>query len=202
MKNNLLKTICMLSKYFLYGFTIQLMLFNFGFAINAKGQYESIEEVVVTLSGGELTLNQFFREVQRQTSFKFSYDNREVDRRVPLLFEKKTGTVEHFLKETSRQSKLSFRQINNNIDVVKKEDFEVSVAELATPITVSGKVTDENGEPVPGATVIVEGTNVGTVTDIEGSFTVNADEGAVLQISFIGYETQRITVGNQTTINS
>lgn len=76
--------------------------------------------------------------------------------------------------------------------------------EFFTPnerIDVSGTVVDENGLPVPGATVIVEGTNIGTVTDIEGGFTIKADEGDVLQISFIGYQSQRITVGNQSIIS-
>ena len=68
-------------------------------------------------------------------------------------------------------------------------------------IDISGTVTDENGEPIPGATVIVEGTNIGTVTDIDGNFNINAEVGNVIQISFIGYETQQISVGNQTRYN-
>ncbi|MEX2512919.1 MAG: TonB-dependent receptor [Cyclobacteriaceae bacterium] len=64
-------------------------------------------------------------------------------------------------------------------------------------IEISGKVTDENGMPIPGATVIVEGTNSGTVTDIDGEFSVEADVGAVILISYIGYQSQRLTVGNQ-----
>ncbi len=65
-------------------------------------------------------------------------------------------------------------------------------------IEVTGTVTDANGQPIPGATVLVEGTNTGTATDIEGKFSLDAPEGAVLLISFIGYQSQRITVENQT----
>jgi len=79
---------------------------------------------------------------------------------------------------------------------------------MATPINphqdaidIRGKVTDESGQPIPGATVVVEGSNIGTVTDIEGDFVLNVSEGAVLRISFIGYTAQRITVANQSTIN-
>ncbi|MEX2568631.1 MAG: TonB-dependent receptor [Cyclobacteriaceae bacterium] len=64
-------------------------------------------------------------------------------------------------------------------------------------ITVSGRVNDAMGEPIPGATVVVEGTNQGTVTDLGGKFTIDADEGDIIIISFIGYQTERITIGNQ-----
>jgi len=68
-------------------------------------------------------------------------------------------------------------------------------------IEISGKVVDENGQPIPGATVIVEGTNQGTVSDIDGNFTIDADQGAVILISFIGYQPQRVTVENQTQVS-
>lgn len=64
--------------------------------------------------------------------------------------------------------------------------------------TITGIVTDSEGEPIPGATVIIEGFNQGTVTDIDGKFSIEADEGAVIVISFIGFKSERITVGNQT----
>uniref|UniRef100_UPI003F7083AF SusC/RagA family TonB-linked outer membrane protein n=1 Tax=Cyclobacterium plantarum TaxID=2716263 RepID=UPI003F7083AF len=60
---------------------------------------------------------------------------------------------------------------------------------------------DQNGQPIPGATVLVEGTNTGTATDIDGNFSIEAAEGAVLLFSFIGYQSERITVANQTTLN-
>ncbi|MFC4871650.1 SusC/RagA family TonB-linked outer membrane protein [Negadavirga shengliensis] len=201
MKNKLLKTIYMLSKYFLYGFILQLMLFNFGFAIDANGQYKSIEEVTISISNEELSLSQFFREIQRQTPFKFSFDHKEVDRTVVLTFEEKTGTVEKFLIAAAKQSKLSFRQINNNIDVVKDKRTEVVAGQVYDPIFITGIVTDEKREPIPGATVIVEGTSTGTATDIDGNFSLEVDEGAVLVVSFIGYKPQRITTSNQTVLN-
>jgi hypothetical protein len=71
----------------------------------------------------------------------------------------------------------------------------------AVNIEITGKVVDENGQSIPGATVIVEGTNQGTVTDIDGNFSIDADEGEVILISFIGYQSQRVTVGNQTQIS-
>jgi len=77
---------------------------------------------------------------------------------------------------------------------------EVNIHE-ANFITISGTIIDQNGQPIPGATILVEGTNTGTATDIEGNFTIEANEGNVLLISFIGYESQSITIGNQTILN-
>src|SRR5690606_24184587 len=140
MKNTLLKTIYMLSKYFLYGFAIQLLFLNFGLVVKAKGQYKSIEEVHINLSKEQLTLGQFFKEVQRQTPFKFSYDSKKVDRSSILTFESKKGVVEDFLKEATKQSTLSFRQYNHSIDVLKDRQGEVLPIQEEDPITVTGTV--------------------------------------------------------------
>ncbi len=66
---------------------------------------------------------------------------------------------------------------------------------------VSGLVSDENGVPLPGANVIIEGTNTGVSTDFDGNFEISASQGQVLAISYIGYTTQFITVAGQTNIN-
>ncbi|WP_158857116.1 SusC/RagA family TonB-linked outer membrane protein [Lunatibacter salilacus] len=201
MKNKLLKTIIMLSKCFLYGLVLQTLLLNLVLALNANGQYKNIEEVRVTLSSDQLSLNQFFKEVQRQTPFKFSYEHRDVDRQLSVTFAKKEGPVIDFLREAAQQSELSFRQVNHGIDVLKRNNGGVEVIDDVDIISITGTILDENGEPLPGATVTVEGSTVGTVTDIDGNYSIDVDEGAVLVVSFIGYKTKRITVTNQTQVN-
>ena len=66
---------------------------------------------------------------------------------------------------------------------------------------VSGVVYDTNGDPAIGANVIVKGTTNGTITDMDGKYTLEVPANAILQISYIGYNTQEIPVGNKTTIN-
>jgi TonB-dependent starch-binding outer membrane protein SusC len=69
-------------------------------------------------------------------------------------------------------------------------------------ISVSGTITDESDSPLPGVNVLVKGTSIGTTSDASGKFTITVpDENSVLVISFIGYATQEITVGTQTSIN-
>ena len=62
---------------------------------------------------------------------------------------------------------------------------------------VSGTVSDETGQPIAGANVIVKGTNQGTTTNVSGEFSLRANPESVLQISFIGYVTQEIEVGRK-----
>jgi TonB-linked SusC/RagA family outer membrane protein len=73
---------------------------------------------------------------------------------------------------------------------------------LDRDVTVTGVVYDSQGLPLPGVSVIIKGTSTGVATDVDGRYTVNAPSAeSVLVFSFIGYNTQEITVGNQTTIN-
>jgi len=66
---------------------------------------------------------------------------------------------------------------------------------------VTGVILDERGEPVIGANIMVKGTNLGTITDLDGQFTLNVSSDAILVVSYIGYLTQEITVGNQTALS-
>ncbi len=79
--------------------------------------------------------------------------------------------------------------------------FLVPLLSFGQDISVSGKVTDEEKEPLPGVNVIIQGTDNGTVTDIDGNFKIDAPSDASLLFSFIGYKSQTISVGSQTTIN-
>jgi hypothetical protein len=63
---------------------------------------------------------------------------------------------------------------------------------------VSGTVTDENGAPLPGATVLVEETNQGTTTDFDGNYQINAAQGQTLVFSYVGYTTQMLEISSGT----
>lgn len=79
--------------------------------------------------------------------------------------------------------------------------FEKAVESFFQQTEITGTVSDANG-PLPGASVVVKGTTNGTQTDFDGNFTIAADgEDTVLLVSYIGYSTQEVVVGNQTTIN-
>jgi len=67
--------------------------------------------------------------------------------------------------------------------------------------TISGTVSDENGLPLLGATVVISGTTSGTTTDFDGKFMITASTGDVLNFSYVGYQSQNITVGTSNTVN-
>jgi len=67
--------------------------------------------------------------------------------------------------------------------------------------SISGTVTDENGVPLPGATVLVEGTQNGVSTDFDGNYSISASSGDTLVFSFVGYSTQSVAVGSSSTVD-
>ena len=67
--------------------------------------------------------------------------------------------------------------------------------------SISGIVTDDNGVPLPGATVLIEGTKIGVSTDFDGNYSINASGDDTLTFSFVGYTSQSILIGNSTTLN-
>lgn len=67
--------------------------------------------------------------------------------------------------------------------------------------TVSGSVTDDAGLPLPGVNIIIEGTTTGTQSDFDGNYSINASEGAVLVFSYVGFQTEEVTVGSSNTYN-
>ena len=69
----------------------------------------------------------------------------------------------------------------------------LSVGAFAQQITVNGHVKDATGEPVIGATIRIDGAQGGAVSDLDGNFTLNVNQGATLSVSYVGYETQQVT---------
>ncbi len=79
--------------------------------------------------------------------------------------------------------------------------FSVGIA-FAQQIAIKGQVTSAEGEALPGVTVIVKGTVTGTITDIDGNYSLNVpSQSSILSYSFVGYKTQEVTVGSQTNID-
>ncbi|EPR71368.1 SusC/RagA family TonB-linked outer membrane protein [Cyclobacterium qasimii] len=98
---------------------------------------------------------------------------------------------------------IKFKQVDNSIyvangtNVVSSQKIEITIEERP----IKGRVVDSKGLGIPGATVLIQGTNMGTATDIDGNFSLDIPDNAVLIFSFIGYEQQVISVGNQSEVN-
>ena len=77
----------------------------------------------------------------------------------------------------------------------------LAVAQAFAQRTVSGKVTDDTGEGLPGVNVVVKGTTTGVTTDLDGNYQLSVEDGATLVFSYVGFETQEIEVGSRTSID-
>ena len=88
-------------------------------------------------------------------------------------------------------AKLKPGEMNKGSETVKNDGFSINKT-VAVDITVTGTVTDSNGESIPGVTVFVPGTTTGTATDLMGKYSITVPDGATLSFSYIGYVTQTI----------
>lgn len=204
MKKNLRSYLLYMSKKLLHISLVQCLTITFLFAWDGNAQVKRIDEIRLNFEFSETNIIQAFRKIERETGLNFVYSNKEIGNSDLLTVGKKENLYE-VLVEISRQTNLHFKQINHNIIVRRQansngEQIAVSVIEQVA-VTVNGTVLDENGVPMPGVTILIEGTSTGTVSDIEGKYVIEAEEGAVLVFSFIGYENQSRVIGSSNTIN-
>lgn len=198
MNKCLLKHVIYMTKLFTIAFTLQCLSMSFLMAFNGNAQVKSIEEVSVFLSLKEVKVKEAFKRLEKHTAFNFVFASREIDD-IPLVNVESKGESLYFvLSAIAAQTDLYFKQVNDNIHVKKADNNKISVHVAYEQVDVSGNVKDENGDPLPGATVTIANTTRGTVTDLDGNFSLDVPEGATLVVSFIGYVTKRIEVGNQT----
>lgn len=79
--------------------------------------------------------------------------------------------------------------------------FTLTVHSYGQNRSITGKITDESGDPVPGTTVLVKGTTIGTAADLDGNYSISTPQSGVLVFSFIGFVSQEVAIGNQSIIN-
>src|SRR5688500_4143652 len=195
MKIVLLKLLMLVSRYTLRLFFIQVICMNLGFAASTNSQ--SLDKIKVSLSLEDAPLTAVFNELEAKTKFVFAYSELlESDKSFDLHYQ--NASLRQVLEDLSAKASIEFKRINNTISVTKRESRKI---EVAVVIPFSGTVTDDSGEPLPGVNVVEKGTANGTATDATGNFTLQvADENSVLIFSFIGYSSQEIKVGTQTSI--
>ncbi|MCE7058012.1 TonB-dependent receptor [Algoriphagus sp. AGSA1] len=174
------------------------------FAAEGKFQDKRMDEVHVSMYIQNATIEEAFKQLEAATGFNFVYTNKEIKGISKVAINVNTNVFDA-LVSLSRQTKLEFKQINENIVVRKKAVYVPETAvtiEEAAAISVSGVVVDESGMPLPGVTVIEKGTTNGTVTDIDGNFDLEVTSNeSILNFSFIGMKTVEIPVGERRTFN-
>ena len=199
-----LQIIRMMGKLTIYTFVLAAVFFNVLLANKGHSQTKSVREVKISIDITDQSLTEALDIIENNSDYHFVYVKSElkVNGNIRINASVRNETIETLLLQISQQADVAFRQVNNQISVRNNPTLNDSQRiEVVIAQTVSGKVTDENGEPLPGATVLEKGTTNGTTTDIEGSFEFNASEDATLIISFVGYLSQEIAVNNRSIID-
>ncbi|MEO9474375.1 MAG: TonB-dependent receptor [Cyclobacteriaceae bacterium] len=203
MKYTLFQTILMVAKHTLYVFVLFAVTVSSAISATVNAQIKSVKEVFIEIDKTEISVDELFSAIEKNSEFRFFYTDEGLDTNTSIMLKSSEGSVADFLISVASQTKAEFRQVNNTISVKKglvKKQVEIPV-EINVTRTITGKITDEKGEALPGATVVVKGTTVGTITDFDGMYSLDAPEGAVLEITFIGYTPTTVEVGDRSVIN-
>ncbi|MDD4778917.1 MAG: TonB-dependent receptor, partial [Fermentimonas sp.] len=167
------------------------------------------QDAIIELKSNSVTVSQLISEIEKQTDYLVVYSNREVNTSRTVSMKNKSDKVSEYLNQTFSGTDIGYDFEKNYIVLSKKAEETASILTNLTQTvqqqgkTVRGTVTDSNGEPVIGATIVVKDKpSQGTVTDIDGNYSItNISETTTLVFSFIGMRALEFVVENQTIIN-
>lgn len=138
-------------------------------------------------------------EIEKQTDYSFIYDARIIDLSTPLNAVLEGRTVFEILSQLFKNTDIAYTVMNDQIILSKKEEIIRMRQQSAWKVT--GRVTDKNGAPAMFVNVIQKGTTNGTMTDLNGHFSLSLPDKAVLVFSYVGFITQEINYEGQTAVN-
>lgn len=162
----------------------------------------SAQDVLLNLDFTNAPLGKVLNEVGRQTSLSIVYNTKDVNPNkivsIQVNSEKLATVMTRLLKKTN--ASYSVRDKYLIIFTDEKEAEVASVLQQERRI-VKGTVTDDSGEPLIGVSVLVKGTTVGTITDIDGNYSLEVSDKGVLEFSYIGYQKVSISTAGRTSFN-
>jgi TonB-linked SusC/RagA family outer membrane protein len=162
--------------------------------VSAKGYSQSI-----TISEKNASLERIFRLIEKQTGYAFFFDHRLLDNAPKVRIDAKSSSLEKVMDQCLKDLQLTYAVVGRNVVIEQKDPARPAAAPSFAEIT--GKVTDEKGNPLPGASIIVRSNKKGTQTDVDGNFKLNVPPGTVLIISYLGYQSQEVTVQEGQPVN-
>ena len=186
---------------FLKSACLALCLVSFGgTAAYAESSYATHTMLTVQMNGK--SIKDVFSYIEKNSEFIFIYHGSNINLNRKVNVDVTNRSVDKILQQMFDGTDVEYFINDRQIIVRKKQVAEktVPMIQQEKKITVMGNVKDENGEPLIGVNVVVRGTMIGCVTDIDGNFSLaDVSENAVISISYIGYQTQDIPV--KATIN-
>lgn len=150
------------------------------------GGYSQTGQVNLNLNNA--TIKELFREIEKQTSYRFSYRDIEINNKGGITISGQGKELKEVLTNELAKQELAYVVSGNKIIVSPAKKESVSAKDKK----IIGKVIDAKGEPVIGATIMEKGTTNGTITDFDGNFTLNVSDNSMIEVSYIGYYAQSI----------
>lgn len=159
----------------------------------------------INLNLKKVNIKQVFDQIESQCNETFVYDDKVVTNLPPITLHIKNQSLTDVLKQLQDQTQLQFKIVGTLIGVAQNISSMPDLSPFIlitnkTVNTVKGVVKDAQGEPLPGVTVQVKGTGISTATSINGTFSINAPKGSILQFRFLGFQTKEVTVGDESNI--
>lgn len=171
-----------------------LFLFIFCLGVCAENIYS--QDMKVNIISENVSLKDVIKEIEEKTDYLFLYNKDEIDLNRKTSVKASNTKVADLLTDLFRGTNIKYTLVGNNIVLMKNNQTSFQQAERL----VTGVVTDEYGEPIIGANVMLKGTTNGVITNIDGEFSITVPDDAVLQISYIGYINQEVVLKNQTSL--
>jgi TonB-dependent SusC/RagA subfamily outer membrane receptor len=164
--------------------------------IQVSAKTYSQDKISVNLQSTDL--KQALNIIERKSSYHFLYSEAVMANQPKINLKLRDADISTVLEKMLEGTGISYRILNNNLIVLRTAAVSTEMAD----IRVSGRVTGTGGVALSGVSVTIKGTNSGTTTDETGNFSITVpDENAVLVFSYVGYSTQEMRVGNNTSIN-
>ena len=171
-----------------------LALFLFvGTAFATKSYSQTMK---VTVVSDRISTGKVINEIEKQTDYLFVYDMNEVNLKRNVKVHAQDKPVAEVLNEVFEGTDIYYAMEGKNIMLMNKAKEKASEKQ-ADDNKVTGSIKDMAGEPIIGANVTIKGQSIGTITDIDGRFIINAPANAILRITYIGYIPQEIKVENK-----
>lgn len=184
-----------LSVFFMFLVVFQLQ------AINVNSQ-----EARVNIQKNTLSLGELISEIEKQTEYLFVYTDNDIDLTQKVKLNAKNASVKQILTEVLKNNQLVYKFSNNYISLRHAGAKQIEATESTAgvtqqKVTLTGVVKDAQGLSIPGANIVVKGTTIGTVTDLDGNFSLQVPVGSVIEVSYVGYVSKEVKVNNAKPLN-
>ena len=163
--------------------------------------FAAVNAQTVTLKKQNASLEEIIWELKEQTKFVFLYSSADVATVKGIDIDMQNSQIDAILKKCLEGTDLQFVKENNAI-IIRQANGKTAVPQVQSR-KITGKVIDEEGNPLPGVAVLIEGTTIGVATDMDGKYDLTCPEmkDIVLKFSYIGMKPKSVVVGNKTVVD-